>query len=50
LRSALLNTAPMSPTQGCASIACVLATPRGDNPQSGTGTAGSIITSGWVMR
>ena len=46
----LVHTATMPEIQGCASMARMRATPRGLSGQSGTGTAGSISTSGWVMK
>jgi hypothetical protein len=36
--------------QGQAAIACMRARPRSFSGQSGTGTLGSIATSGWVMK
>jgi hypothetical protein len=50
LRSLLDQTAPIPPTQSCDSIARIRARPRSDSRQSGTGIAGSMTTSGWVMK
>ena len=48
--SALLNTAPSRLIHGFSSTKPIRRTPSGESGQSGTGTRGSMTTSGWVMK
>src|ERR1700733_10713302 len=48
--SALQNTERTAASHGCLIAACIRRLPTGESGQSGTGTAASILTSGWVMK
>ena len=48
--SVLAHTAETPATTSEATKARIRATPRSDSRQRGTGTAGSISTSGWVTK
>jgi hypothetical protein len=50
LRSVLQKIWRTPLAQGEAAVACMRARPRALSGQSGTGTLGSIATSGWVMK
>src|SRR5690348_7249744 len=50
LRSQLLKIDRTPLSHRCSSTRCMRCKPAGDNDQSGTGTPGSIVTSGWVMK